>query len=343
MITDRSIFSNRPNVESKFIPNKFNLDNLRTSGWYAPLGDVINGPEKFKLYHIFVVAPNPDLYITQLAFGTTYKIITPSAIEGDEAIVEDEIIKDRNNNIVYTAQRTAADINGDNVPDTDLGDISIQVGNDTYETIRFVTNDVIEDGVHPLEEDENDNIIEDEDVIQITNRSAIFSRSFFEGTWSQWTIWTGGYQEGTVPIDTSTSYPEISSDKIYNYIDNKISFDSKVDSVYLYGMKVEVTGTYNYAPYNIDSNVYEVNSSGIEYDSTDDFPPVGDPQKLYIVKSENRLYRWDELSQEFYCVGSNYDEITHILSGGLPIEDNNDDATDITEPDPIDSPGIYEG
>ena len=348
MITNHSIFSNRPAIESKFIPNNFNLDNLRTSGWYAPLKDVINGPEKFKLYHLFVIAPNPDLYITQLAFGTTYKIITPSAIDGDEQIVDDEIIRDRNNNIIYTAQRVAADINEDNVPDTDLGDFFINVGNNTYETVRFVTNDKIEDGVHPLDSDENedDNIVEDEDVIKITNRSAIFSRSFFEGTWTQWTIWTGGYIEGTESSgESSSTETYIDTDKIYSYIDGRIHFDSKLEGVYAYGMKVEITGTYNEAPYTPDSNVYGVSASGIEYDSVNDFPDVGNPQILYIVKSENRLYRYSETDGLYYCVGSDYNEIMDIISAGVP-KTNNDDATDINNDDDNTTPDngyVYDG
>ena len=342
MTMNRSNFTNRPTVESKFIPNNYDLNNLRTSGWYAPIGDLVNGPEKFKLYHLFVIAPNPDVYITQLAFGTTYKIVTPSAEEGDDPIVDDEIIRDRNNNIVYTARRVAADINNDGTPDTDQGDLYVSAGGESYETMRFVTNDNIPLDVHPLSmsedtevqalDDEDDNIVEDVDSIVITNRSAIFSRSYFNGTWSYWTIWTGGLNADTSTSTESGGTSNIDVDRIYSYIDGRINFESFVSDISAYGMKVEIIGTYNEAPYDPDADVYGVAASGIEYEGFGDFPSTGDPQKLYIAKSENKLYRYDEQSGDYFVVGSDYNEIFKILSGDainvLPpenISNNNSD------------------
>lgn len=309
MKTSRSEFTNRPAIESKFLPDSFDLNTLKTSGWYSPLGGLTSGPENFQLYHLFVIAPNPDLYITQLAFGTTYTIITPSSIEGDEPIVENEIIRDRNGNIVYTNNRVSADYTGDGISDIDLGDFYILAENgEMYDTTRMVTNDVISDEVHPLEEP-SDDIVEDVPIVNITNRSAIFTRSYFQGTWTTWVIWNGG-TTGSPSGDSN-----INTERIYSYIDGRIRFESFVPGTSSYGVKYEITGTYNTAPYDPDADVYEVNASGIEYEAFDDFPPVGDPQKLYIVKSENRLYRFDEVTGNYFCCGSDYNEITHIFAG----------------------------
>lgn len=321
MKISRSEFTNRSAVESKFLPDSFDLNTLKTSGWYSPLGGVNSGPDNFQLYHLFVIAPNPDVYATQLAFGTTYKVFTPSAIEGDEPIVEDEIIRDRNGNIVYTNKRFAADITNDNIPDTDPGDFYVMADNgEKYDSARIVTNDVIADGIHPLEDTSSDNssnnsendIVEDVPNITILNRSAIFTRSYFHGTWTSWVTWTGSSSSGD---SSASSGNNIDTDKIYSYIDNRIHFESYVSGISSYGMKCEITGTYNTAPYDPNADVYEVEPLGIEYDAFDDLPPIGDPQKLYVVKSENKIYRYDEATHMFYCVGSDYNELTHIISG----------------------------
>ena len=380
MITNRSEFSNRPPVISKFLPDNFDLNLLKTSGWYAPLNNLINGPDKFKLYHLFVIAPNPDLYVTQIAFGTTYKVVTPATEEGDEPIVENEIIRDRNGNIVYTDRRVAADLNNDNIPDTDQGDIYVSAGGNNYDTMRFVTNDQIDESVHPSSifsintsgndlsvdvnndnipdftadniifnvessnyhsedvlvkarsdgnSEVNDDIVEDPDTIVVTNRSAIFSRSFYAGTWTTWTIWTGGYAEGTASASTggggtttSSDGSYIDTDLIYSYVDKRISFNSYVSGIASYGMQVEITGTYNSAPYDPHVNVYSVNALEIEYDTADEFPEIGDPKKLYVAKSENRLYRFDEGTGSYYCCGSDYNEITDLVSGNSIVDNN---------------------
>lgn len=314
MKASRYEFTNRSAVESKFLPNNFDLNTLKTSGWYSPLGSISNGPDNFQLYHLFVIAPNPDLYTTQLAFGTTYQIITPSMIEGDNPIVDDEIIRDRNGNIVYTHKRFAADITNDNIPDTNAGEWYVMANNgEKYESARIITNDDIPEGVHPLEDSERE-IIEDPVTINILNRSAIFSRSYFKGTWTEWTTWSGSSSSSS---DESTSSGSINTEKIYSYIDSRLHFESYAAGISAYGMKCEITGTYNEAPYDPDADIYAVAAQGIEYDTIDQFPIVGDPQKLYIVKSENRIYRYDE-QDGYHCVGSDYNEITHIIGNYKP-------------------------
>ena len=79
-------------------------------------------------------------------------------------------------------------------------------------------------------------------------------------------------------------------------------------------MQVEITGTYNNAPYSDDANVWEVEPYGIEYDGLGDFPDEGDPSKLYVAKLENKIYRYDIDSGEYQCVGSDYNEIIAIVA-----------------------------
>ena len=82
MLTSHTSFTNRLPFDTSFLPKNYNLNLLRTSGWYAPSADLLNGPDNCLLYHLFVVAPNPDIYITQFAFGVSYKIIVPSVTDG---------------------------------------------------------------------------------------------------------------------------------------------------------------------------------------------------------------------------------------------------------------------
>lgn len=46
-----------------------------------------------------------------------------------------------------------------------------------------------------------------------------------------------------------------------------------------------------------------------------DFPVMGNETCLYIAKKENKLYRWDDESIRYYCVGSDYNDI-EIINGG---------------------------
>ena len=57
-----------------------------------------------------------------------------------------------------------------------------------------------------------------------------------------------------------------------------------------------------------------------------EFPNVGDSSKLYIAINENKIYRWDNGSATYYCVGSDYNDIKTIDCGGA-----NDDSSVKTE------------
>ena len=372
-----SSFSNRPAVDIKFLPDNFNLNTLRTSGWYAPRNSVLNEPDDFQLYHLFVVAPNPDVYVTQMAFGVSYIIKLPSSTEGDESIVENEVIRDKNGNIVYTQNRVAADFDDDGVPDTGPSSLIFKVGEDAYNIVRLVTDDDIEydvvgaenveipAGSMIVENQDGQNfilnnkeltavdsstvdniitkditkdlsskdllitasdIIEDEPQIIITNRSAISTRSYTNGAWTAWTSLSAGAASTIVDQDATVEIGDtVNWQRLYAYVDTKLAFSSLIPNVTLYGLQVEVTGTYNNAPYDPDANAYGVEASGIEYDSIGDLPDEGDPEKLYIVKSENRLYRWDENSGKYWCCGSDYNEIAHLLGGTAASEADFDD------------------
>lgn len=371
-------FTNRPTVDATFLPKNFNLNSLRTSGWYAPLGALQNAPENFTLYQLFVVAPNPDVYATQLAFGVAYKIVSPHEEEGDTTIVDGEVMEDIHGNAVYTNKRAAVDFNNDGVIDTPLDSVYVDVNNEKYNILRVVTNGTV---VHSNNENENDTnentnidndnaaieknkttelsttepsvqakaIIDDSNDVVVTNRSAIYMRSYVNGSWTSWNTFgsvaaqtnPGGETSPSTPISDIVESGELAAnfEKLYTYVDNKLTFLSSMPGVELYGLQVELTGSYNESPYDPSYNVYGVAAQGIEYDGIGDFPETGDPQKLYIAKDENRLYRWDEESG-WHCVGSDYNEIINISSdmGALPQvipgQENNDNDEEETQTEP---------
>ena len=92
-------FSNLPKYTSKTLYNGFNLNNLKTSGWFAPDGILLNCPNNFQPYHISVIAPNPSKYVTQNIYGATYDILVgdmdPLIISGNALIDYDILNNDR--------------------------------------------------------------------------------------------------------------------------------------------------------------------------------------------------------------------------------------------------------
>ena len=53
----------------------------------------------------------------------------------------------------------------------------------------------------------------------------------------------------------------------------------------------------------------------LRYQSIHEFPNIGDESKLYISTSTNSLYRWDDTSIKYYCMGSDYNNI-EVINGG---------------------------
>ena len=53
----------------------------------------------------------------------------------------------------------------------------------------------------------------------------------------------------------------------------------------------------------------------LRYQSIHEFPIIGDESKLYISTSTNSLYRWDDTSIKYYCIGSDYNNI-EVINGG---------------------------
>lgn len=368
MFLHHSSFTNRPPVDATFLPKNFNLNSLRTSGWYAPIDSVQNGPENFKLYQLFVVAPNPDVYTTQLAFGVAYQVVSPHTTDGDNTIVDDEVIEDVHGNAVYTNRRTTVDFDGDGKPDTPVNSVYADVNGEKFNILRLVTNGKVSHEVTGNEADDdipndellsgsnNDNnnssddnnsddnnsddvqandIVEDTPTLVVTNRSAVYMRSYVNGSWTAWTTFNASSSSSSSSSSTPGTSDPINTEKIYSYIDKKLTFLSTKPGTEMYGLLVEVTGVYNEAPYDPTYNVYGVQASGIEYNGLGDFPETGDPQKLYIAKSENRLYRWDEASASYFCVGSNYDEIAVIDSDWGSIQPNatTDDDENLDDPE----------
>lgn len=53
----------------------------------------------------------------------------------------------------------------------------------------------------------------------------------------------------------------------------------------------------------------------LQYDSILEFPNIGNENTLYIDKSTNKTYRWDDTLVKYYCTGSDYNNI-NVINGG---------------------------
>ncbi len=59
----------------------------------------------------------------------------------------------------------------------------------------------------------------------------------------------------------------------------------------------------------------------VEYESVDDFPNIGLSEVIYVDKSENTLYRFDETNNVYYVVGEPNDAIKKIICNANDKED----------------------
>lgn len=57
-------------------------------------------------------------------------------------------------------------------------------------------------------------------------------------------------------------------------------------------------------------------NSVLTYDSVYNFPSVGKVNTMYIDKSTEKTYRWDDDRLSFICIGSNYEDI-QIINGNF--------------------------
>lgn len=53
----------------------------------------------------------------------------------------------------------------------------------------------------------------------------------------------------------------------------------------------------------------------LTFNSTAEFPNLGDKDVLYIDRSTNSLYRWDVLDVKYYCVGSDMSVLAVVDCG----------------------------
>lgn len=54
----------------------------------------------------------------------------------------------------------------------------------------------------------------------------------------------------------------------------------------------------------------------LNFNNRFEFPSIGKTDMLYIATDENRIYRFDEESITYYCIGSDYNEI-EVIQGIL--------------------------
>ena len=66
----------------------------------------------------------------------------------------------------------------------------------------------------------------------------------------------------------------------------------------------------------VEQEPEEVNSAYIVWEADVSlFPAPGESNCLYIDTGSNKVYRWDDGTQEYVVVGSDYMEITKIVDG----------------------------
>ena len=64
-----------------------------------------------------------------------------------------------------------------------------------------------------------------------------------------------------------------------------------------------------------DERTVEVKLKPQQYVSKYAFPNRGDKAVLYMDTTENRSYRWDEITGTYICIGADYNQIK-IINGG---------------------------
>lgn len=77
-------------------------------------------------------------------------------------------------------------------------------------------------------------------------------------------------------------------------------------------------------PFPIHAKIQDIkgdkgDSGTYSYANYEDFPTIGDPNRLYIDLSENCVYRFDEEKLTYRCVGRDYNDI-EVINGGIENE-----------------------
>lgn len=65
-----------------------------------------------------------------------------------------------------------------------------------------------------------------------------------------------------------------------------------------------------------DLKLEDLGFSEIIFDYSNQLPSIGNSKCLYIATEENKIYIWNENSQKYHIIGSDYNEISVINGGG---------------------------
>lgn len=93
----------------------------------------------------------------------------------------------------------------------------------------------------------------------------------------------------------------------------RLAILAPVRGLFYFILETSCLWTYDEEWIQITSPPHDVTFKG---GTINDFPPVGNELCLYIAKNENKLYRWDDTTIKYYCVGSDYNDIKIINGGG---------------------------
>lgn len=134
---------------------------------------------------------------------------------------------------------------------------------------------------------------------------------------------------GILWMFTKGEWLQLTTNPVINivYENDKTSFPTKGKGYILYISTTEnliyrwddSDSTYKpmgVSEYKLEQTINELKSYSdskiVELDIVNDLPTIGKSGTIYIIKSENKTYRWDDTGIKYYCIGSDYNDIQFI-------------------------------
>lgn len=202
-------------------------------------------------------------------------------------------------NAVYTVESKLADLsikNGQLIFISDTNQICLDFNNKR----------TIYDQIVTLEsENERTSILAPSDLFYFVKETGVLWR-YTSGDWIQLTT---NPAINIVYADNKSDFPSNGKGYVL-YISTQSNMIYRWDSVsHTYNSmgvsKSELEQTVNDLKNYVDEKIIEV-------ETFSNLPNAGKTGTIYIVKGENKTYRWDDTNIKYYCIGSDYNDITLI-------------------------------
>lgn len=107
------------------------------------------------------------------------------------------------------------------------------------------------------------------------------------------------------------------SEQIQSSLDSARQIDSQLDMINLVTADY-IGGETDSIVINIDKQTRTITGDikPIQYESKLNFPNVGSENLIYVDTQDSALYRWDNKTLSYICVGRDYTQIEVITGGG---------------------------